>query len=254
MKYLLLALLLIIPFPSSSSAQTFFELAAGETFEFSSFDTSDTIFSTVENGRSYCCEVFHVGQSNVVPRFEEITSSGGTLENKASRGRNAPWLGAGTNSVDSRQCFRFVAAESSPRTFITLDIEAVNPPIPNARVRCRETTLFGGFNTSVTDFNFIEITNTLASTDIDGTINVKVQANANVAGGEVLNSTLTLNAGERKDVDVHSVVGKDFGPVVITHNGPPGSIRAVNAQYRIVTQSPLDFEPVLSVPFREGLR
>jgi len=235
-------------------AQTFFELANGETFNIASLDTGDSIFSTVEDGRSYCCEIFHVGQSNIVPRIQSVTVSGGSLEDLVSRGRNAPWLGAGTNVANARRCFRFAGTANISRTFISLDVEANASPIPNARVRCSETTLFGGFNTAVTDFNFIEITNTLAVTDQNGDISVRIIANANIAGTEVLNTTVSIAAGERRDIDVHSVAGSDFGPVTITHNGPPGSIRAVNAQYRIVSQDPLSFEPVLSVTFREGVR
>lgn len=254
MRTVLAALLSILTMSSVSAAQSFFELADGETFNIASLDTGDSIFSTVENGRSYCCEIFHVGQSNIVPRLESVTPSGGNLEDLVSRGRNAPWLGAGTNPASARRCFRFAGTSTVSRTFITLDVEANANPIPNARVRCSETTLFGGFNTAVTNFNFIEITNTLATTDQDGSVRVKIVANANIAGTEVLNTAVSLAAGERKDIDVHSVAGSDFGPVTITHNGPPGSIRAVNAQYRIVSQEPLDFEPVLSVPFREGVR
>jgi hypothetical protein len=253
MNRILSALISIIALPAIAFSQTFFELATDQTFDIESLQTNDSLFASVENNRSYCCQIYHIGPSNMVPRIDSLSVSGGSLVNSADRGRNSPWTGAGNNAVDSRKCFSFEGTESVSRTFITLDIEANATPIPNARVLCKETTLYGGFNTVVTDFNFIEITNTLTNTDINSEVVVKVIANGTIAGAEVLNTTITLQPGQRQDVNIHSSAANDFGPVILTHNGPQGSIRAVNAQYRIVTESPLDFEPVLSVAFREGL-
>ena len=254
MKKHLAALFLSVAFPAIAFGQvSFYELATNETFEISSLDTADMVFALIENDRSYCCQIYHVGQSNIVPKFSSITPNSGALADLSSRGQAAPWLGAGNNSVDSRRCFRAQVTSPVNRTFITLGLAANSSPVPNARLLCKDTTLYGGFNTAVTDFNFIEITNTLiASTDLTNSVVVNIKANGTISGNQVLNTTITVQPGQRMDVDVHSVAANDFGPVTITHNGPQGSIRAVNVQYRIVTQSPLDFEPVLSVPFREG--
>ena len=239
--------------PAVSLAQTTVELAMDETFEFTSLATSTSVFARVENNRSYCCQIIHFGDSSVVPSFTSLAPNLGMVLNLANRGKDAPWTGAGGNSVASRKCFRYEREDATANSFITLGIGASTPPIPDARLRCQDTTLYGGFNTVVTDFNFIEVTNTSIATDVSSVISVNVRATGTLAAAQVLNQTFTLAPGARKDVDVHSVAGSDFGPVTITHNGAPGSIRAVNVQYRIVTASPLDFEPVLGVQFREGL-
>ena len=47
------------------------------------------------------------------------------------------------------------------------------------------------------------------------------------------------------DVNLHEPAGPGaFGPIQITHDAPLGAIQATVSQYRIISTSPLDFEPV----------
>ena len=127
----------------------------------------------------------------------------------------------------------------------------MNPPdAQNVLVRCYETTLTGGFNTSVTDFNFLEMTNTLGEfkTD-DGVITGTITLWNSITNQEILEKSFSLAPGERKDENIHEAVGPGaFGTVQICHNAPQGALKGVVSQYNITNLSPLDFEPVLQQP------
>jgi hypothetical protein len=123
---------------------------------------------------------------------------------------------------------------------------------------CEETTLVGGFNTSVTDFNFLEISvynsslNTFDTT-VTGIIYVQRTINGNT---EEIPFSITVPAGQnviRQDFSIHDAVSNvaDFGAVSIIHNGSAAQVKAKLTQYRIVSQSPLDFEPVLQEIFTQ---
>lgn len=252
MRSYLIILIGALALPAVCFAQANVELSVDKTATFDSLADSTAFFSRVTDNKSYCCEIWHHGESNIAPRFDSLSVSDGSLDFLLDRAKISPNLGAGNTPEAARKCFVYSSAATVKNAFITLGVAANVSPIVNANVRCTETTLYGGFNTVVTDFNFIEISNTLGDTDQNEDVRLRITATG-TSGATVLDRIITIEAGKRIDVDVHSAAPQDFGPVVITHNGPPGSLRATNAQYRIVTESPLDFEPVLSVPFRQGL-
>ena len=125
-------------------------------------------------------------------------------------------------------------------------------PFPySAIANCDETTLYAGFNTSVTDFNFLELTNLLDTGTTSGgsrdltaivtAVNTVPNPDVTVINGE----SFTVPVGSRTDVDIHSRSGPGaFGPVKICHNGAPGSLKAVVSQYNITSTAPFDFAPV----------
>jgi hypothetical protein len=253
MKNLVFQFSLIIAVSSVCLAQNI-ELSMEETASFDSLSNTTGFFARVIENKSYCCQVWTNGEFSGLPSFDVITMAEGTLDFISDRGEVSPYIGAGNAPEAARKCFVASPNNGFNNSFITLGITSGASLIPNANVRCSETTLYGGFNTVVTDFNFIEVTNTLIDTEKDEVIRFRITARGTIAGVTILDQIIDINPSQRIDIDVHSTAGNDFGPVVITHNGPPGSLRAVNAQYRIITASPLNFEPVLSVPFREGLK
>ena len=246
MRLSFLSILFIVIFATTANAANF-RLRSGQEITVDSVTASDTAFFVALNERSYCCQITSPNR-NI--SFDSISASVGVLNNLADRGRINPW---NHGTINSRRCFYFTDSVGTGADIINLGID-VSVSSDNVSMGCTDTTLYGGFNTSVTDFNFIEVTNTLtpgvASGD-NGDVVVTIKASG-TAGTELISTSFTLAAGRRRDVNVHESAPSDFGPVIITHNGPPGAIRAVNAQYRIVTAVPLDFEPVLVVPFREG--
>lgn len=233
------------------------EVSVNTSRQYSSVSDADVVEIGIEDNRSYCCQISAENHDSVPIYFLEPTVSSGTIQDVIARGDTAPWVrdNSVSNSNETRYCLRFSEMNTGQgldngraRGLFKVQVDFGTPS--NVIVKCDETALFGGFNTSVTDFNFIEITNTLADTDTTEPVTVNIRARGTIAGAELLDQNRTLTSGQRIDVNLHDVVGTDFGPVVITHNGPKGAIRAVNVQYRIVSTEPLDFEPVLSVPFK----
>lgn len=210
---------------------------------------ADAVIMQMEHNRSYCCQITSQNDANdPAVDFGMATISTGDLLDGSFRGSTSPYLGINSPSDEQRFCARFEEEVGNGRGFLTLPIVEDSPGV-DSTISCSETTLFGGFNTSVTDFNFIEVSNTAVAIGGSTPIMVKLTADGVISGTRLVSTTFELNPGQRTDIDIHSSAPSDFGPVVITHNGPPGSIIATTAQYRIVTQSPLDFEPVSNVVF-----
>jgi hypothetical protein len=215
---------------------------------------TDTFNVWASNDKSYCCEVWSNLSDSSGTRFDTITSSDAAGFTSAERGYATPIMTrSATSGEKSRQCYTQTSATDG-RALISFTMKVSSGSgtgtVTDGNIRCLETTLYGGFNTIVTDYNFIEVTSTMTSNvKDDGEVNVVVKGYG-TSGSQVFSSSFALGAGKRNDVNVHLSAPSDFGPVVITHDGPPGAIRAVNAQYRITTGT--DFEPALVVPFREG--
>ncbi len=117
-------------------------------------------------------------------------------------------------------------------------------------IRLLESTLSGGFNTSVTNFNFLELTNNLISDSHDnGIISGKVIVKNVITDQTIFTQNFTINPSDRIDINIHDQVGPGvFGTVTVLHNGPAGSLKGVVSQYRLVSTTPFDFEPVLQQP------
>lgn len=151
---------------------------------------------------------------------------------------------------ESRACFArdrggLMIAEVEAREAVELpgDVSTFD----HLRIRCDETTLYGGYNTAAAQLNFLEITNTSNSE-----IAVRVFATNEAADGtEVLDERFRVGISRRVDLDIHSSVPPgSFGPVRILHDGPPGAITAALSQYAIISTDPLEFRSVGRIPFK----
>ena len=224
-----------------------FRVPPGTSQSLASVADNDVVRMTFSLGRSYCCEIW--ARDISTSDFTSVNDNAGMpLPSAVSRGRASPEIanGTGTNKVDSRKCFTGELIPGGVTNQIAaLPIDMTPSPVANVIARCYETTLVGGFNTSVTDFNFLEITNTLAANaDDDGVVEGRIIARNAINDTEVLNTTFTVNPGDRVDVNLHDSAGAGaFGPIILTHNGPLGAVQATVSQYRIVTTAPLAFEP-----------
>jgi hypothetical protein len=174
--------------------------------------------------------------------------------NEKNRTTSEPLNGFTGFAVDTTVCFNVSNSDENSRNRVIFDIFAGNAAgtstvTEDVIMNCRETTLLGGFNTSVTDFNFLELTNSLNSNN--GTITGTVVARNAISDTEILNVGFTINPGDRSDIDIHSAAGPGaFGPVFVCHDGPPNSVVAVMSQYNITSQAPLEFEPVAQTVFQ----
>lgn len=198
----------------------------------------------VTAGSSYCCELY-ASDTMIAARFSSSTIQifpGPTAVTARFAGFDEPK----STLNEQRLCFAVPdGSVTSARFAVTYTPQSV-PAL--TEVSCEETTLYGGFNTSVTDFNFLEVTNTLDRQAISGNITARVVAVNTLPEPDVsvLDTTGTVNAATRKDFDIHTPAGSGkFGTVKVSHNGALGALKAVVSQYNVTATSPtLDFEPV----------
>ncbi len=235
---------------SSAYAQTTFNIVADRRVTIPTLTNNDNLLLRANSGSSYCCDLAAEVGSAASPYFNStsvsVTDFAGTTTVTGRFSAESPELANGQGRV----CFILNRSFDQPQA--TLNVGVAGGPATNAQAECRETTLFGGFNTSVTDFNFLEISNTLDSTSALAAareVTCSVTAINTVPNPDTVainQQTVTIAAGSRSDVDIHSAAGTGaFGPVVLACNGAPGAIKAVMSQYNVTSTSPtLDFAPV----------
>ena len=109
------------------------------------------------------------------------------------------------------------------------------------RIRCWDTTLYGGFNTNVNDFNFLELTNVS-----NATISGKIYAITSDGTTAINGATFSVAANRRSDIDLHTPAGSDkYGLVIVAHDGPNDSLKGFVSQY----QGPIsNFSLMTSLP------
>jgi hypothetical protein len=210
------------------------------------------IRTSLPERRSICCQVQSVTAQGAVKFGEDFLLSNVSFLRLRNRGADHPILSLVQNEQgQGRKCFYYEDPQVNATTILFLLTSFNNTNFGNTYAHCTETTLYGGFNTSVTDFNFVEISNLLTTTNLsNGVIIGKIVATDSITNQVLLDREFTINPEDRIDIDIHSVTGAGkFGPIIIYHDGPPGSLRAVTSQYRIVSQNPLDFEPVAQQKF-----
>ncbi len=246
-------LLQFVAFISNPAYAANFKIPTNSSVTFASLAQSDQVEFSVERDRSYCVEGSAPTGILFYSNAALNSSGGGIVFETTERGSAYPGLNgsnpAGTVSK-SRICGIITAPSSLSANGIVFRA-TVGAAITNATARGVETTLFGGFNTSITDFNFLELTNvTQANGSLDtGVVTGTIIAVDAITDEEKLRQNFTINPGDRIDVNIHDAVGAGaFGPIRVIHNGVPGALKGVVSQYRIVTTSPLDFEPVSQLP------
>ena len=119
------------------------------------------------------------------------------------------------------------------------------------------TTLYGNYNTSVSEFNFLELTarTSLPTSTVTGTIRLKSSVTG-IATTQPFSFSLdsTTGASRRQDIAIHGLLRgfADFGEIKITHDGAPGQLSARVSQYDVTSVSPLDFTLVGQDVCRRG--
>lgn len=240
--------------PSLSFAGDY-NIPVNETVNLGSVNGGQTVGFPVRLDNSYCCQIWSVNPGNDFPLWILKTEVlGGYATASTPHGYSSPAVS--TIRRDARMCFHVGTITTPPQGDapsmgrFTIGSNFDNSGSGDAYVRCDETTLFGGFNTIATDFNFVEITNTLKGDWQRNSMFVVLIAKGKISGKEI-QRPFYIRPDERIDLDLHSLFGKDFGTVSVFHNGPKGSLRVTTTQYKIRSQNPLDFEPVGAIEFRE---
>ncbi len=189
-------------------------------------ETGDRFFVDLSASRSYDCQAV---PTDPLTEFDwdsaVVGTTGGTPENITAReaGAIVPQIGGESGgNADNRLT---LTPTTTDRFILTVEDAKTGGEV--VRVRCFATTLFGGYNTNVNDFNFLELTNignatlngTITATNFDGTVVINAQA-------------FSVAAQRRVDIDLHTPAGTDkFGVVRVTHDGPLGTLQGNVSQY-----------------------
>lgn len=187
---------------------------------------SDTVTVSLEAKRSYACTGIPTSSVSEFAFSDSVSDPDTNPITARKCGDISPRVtvesGADASVDDNRVCFTTAVAGTHT---ITID-DAVGGG-EAVRLECVETTLYGGFNTNVNDFNFLELENVS-----NAAIVAKVTAKDN-AGTTLLNaSSQSLAVGTRFDVDIHTSAGTDvYGPIIVTHDGPLGAIQGRTSFY-----------------------
>ncbi len=203
-------------------------------------NAADIFVIDFEADKSYSCEAI---PTDIDSNFDFDTTLDGTT------GTTPPTISArSTGNMTPAITGESGDAGNNRLSFITATADRYQITVTNAkvggevvRVRCLETTLYGGYNTNVNDFNFLELTNT-SDDSISGTITA-----TNFDGEVVIDEDdFTVAANSRSDIDIHTAAGTDkFGIIKVVHNGPFGSLQGVVSQY---SGSVSDFDLSTSTP------
>ncbi len=201
----------------------------------------DYLYLTAGPSSSYCCEaVSYSGLVYFTASTVSVYHADGSLTVAGVyRGIEPPAL------LQNRGRICFVTPVFDGVGAAVLSLTAGGAPLTDVLLHCRETTLYGGFNTSVTDFNFLELTNTqYAGQNIAGTVTAKnVVPTPNVT--VIDHVGFSVSGDSRVDFDVHQRSGPGaFGPLRVAHDGAPGGLKAALTQYNVVTTTPFVFAPV----------
>lgn len=232
-----------------------FELSAGQPRLIASVDRMPDNFNFIlATNRSYCVSI--QAEQSISARFDTVAGNGALAV--TDRGKDDPLLArsALVSAEGARKCFLAPINTALVGEQISVGLEG-SGILSNVNVFLEETSLYGGYNTSVTDFNFLEISafgNKISGSTEASTINLSIIVRdvVNNTTFQVARTIVTdlLSGSGRIDVNIHELVdNKSFGPIVINHNGPAGSISARVVQYNITATNPLDFEPILEQQF-----
>lgn len=187
---------------------------------------ADTFLVDLTANHSYSCDAVPVDQAS---DFDWSTSVQGTAA------QNPETITARTAGTITPQITGETGGSADNRiTFIPTTTDRFRLTVASAksggeliRVRCWDTTLYGGFNTNVNDFNFLELTN-VSNAQITGRIYAITSDGTTAING----ASFTVEANRRLDIDVHTPAGADkYGLVIVAHNGPNDALKGVVSQY-----------------------
>lgn len=189
-----------------------------------------TIQVYMEANRSYVCTLAKPYSVDYEAKFAPAATIGSSQLAGKYIGNVSPVNVGGATGLINESRISFQPSESGIYSIgisSTLELESLS--VSSGSVSCVETGLYGGFNTNASEYNFLELTN---STNAAVIITVRAVG----SDGTVLvnNENITVEAGTRKDMDLHSLVGAGkYGTVVVTHDGPLGAIKAAVSQYKV---------------------
>ena len=183
----------------------------------------------LEAKKSYACTVVAENDFSNLD-FQSVRDPGSNLVFVGIIGSVTP---AVKDSLDRISIFPSGAGtQTSGEYIIGIDNQSTalftgTPVTAKARIDCDETTLYGGYNTNVNDFNFLEILNITNTT-----LNAAITATNSDGTVVIAQQVVTVQPNRRADIDLHTPAGANkFGLLEVIHNGPKGGLQASVSQY-----------------------
>ena len=197
-----------------------------------SIDDEDTVQSYFFRDKSYECVIMSLDYSTTVDdefyifKTSVMDPDGASIVASAN-GDDYPAIAPvdGVSAVHNRTRLSLTAEKTGIYKFSVEDAFAQNNSEAST-VRCRETTLYGGYNRFFAGVAILELNN-VGAKDID------VEITITNSQGTVLvdKQEATAKAGTRSDVIFANLPESNFGQIRITHNGPFGALSGMVAEY-----------------------
>lgn len=183
-------------------------------------EEGDGILFAGETGRSYYCTFTPLTFNSFgLPSIDfnyEITAGTGSYNAFQRIGPGYPYVGRS-----------FIPTVS---TLARLGVSRSATGGEPVKIDCKMTSLFGGYNTNIARFNFLEITN-LLETPIDVSVSLIRSDNSIAVSG----AGIYLSGLQRFDFDIHTAVAAaEYGMIIVNTNGPIGAVSAQVSQYQII--------------------
>ncbi len=197
-----------------------------------SIDDEDVINVYMHRDRSYECGILALDFSaNTDDEFYIFNSTvmdpdGGSFVATAN-GDDYPAISPvdGVSMVHNRARLSLTAQKTGIYKMTVEDAFNLNNSEPNT-VRCRETTLYGGYNRYFAGVAIIEINNA-GNKQTDVRISIK-DSNGNTV---IDAQEATAKANTRTDVIFANLPAASFGQIQITHEAPFGALSGTVAEY-----------------------
>jgi hypothetical protein len=195
-------------------------------------DNEDTVQSYFHANKSYECAImtldFATSSADEFYIFNtNVTDPDGSTIVAAANGNVYPSIAPvdGVTAVHNRTRVSLTAQKTGIYKFTVADAFNQNGSEAST-IRCRETTLYGGYNRFFAGVVIIELNNA-SELDIDVTINVVNSKQETVVSAQ----QAVAKSNTRTDVIFSSLPASSFGQIKITHNAPYGALSGMVSEY-----------------------
>jgi len=179
------------------------------------FQSGSTARESLQAGMAYSCSVgfdsgdYQLSLTVLSPTGEEITAVRPEVNPELLNALFSRSLEFGDDNLANNTISFVTPSGAENYGFYTITMEQTTEESRNTFLRCIPTSVQCSFNTSVNDFNFLEITNQESIASVFSYITRDFTGATTTGGGSVA-------AGSRSDFDIHSKVGASrFGSLVV---------------------------------------
>jgi hypothetical protein len=204
----------------------------------------DNVVINSVKGRSYACSYLPEDEKTVDMLSTVLDGNGDPLT-AVLCGDSEPIISTVDDNTkdDNRLCF--IAPTTGE---LSMGVGAVTGgSFILASIECLETTLFGGYNTNVSSFVFLELEN---RTTANVTASITIRQNDGTVVADAVNVNVAPNS--RTDFDVHTVAGANqFGSIIVSNTAPFGGLSGRVSSYSSTASGGLSLQGQTTMSGRE---